>query len=298
MKLSEAFADFRRIEIRGRGCSPSTDEGYEYAMRVIIDYFGDVSVRKLGVDEVSDFYLSIIGLKGIHSGRIVSRNTAREYVAKLRAVLRFCRKRGVKTANPDEIIIPKPEKRSARFIGVEEYSRFLEEAGRSHHGYSNLNRERNVLIVKMLFHTGLRIGELCALDRDSIKDRQFVVVGKSKDPRPCFITKDIEAEISRYLAMRADNNPALFISNENGRRITPDTVQRVFRRIAAATGLTKVTPHTLRHSFATRLVDDGVDIRHISAFLGHQSLDTTKRYTHIRDYKLKEIYTQVMEKTA
>ena len=147
----------------------------------------------------------------------------------------------------------------------------------------------------MLFYTGLRIGELCALNRDSIRDREFTVVGKSKDPRLCFITKDLEQDIHNYLEMRHDDSAALFVANENGRRINPGNVQRIFRLAAKKAKLSKVTPHTMRHSFATRMLEEGVDIRYVAELLGHQDLNTTKRYTHVKDCQLKRIYENVME---
>jgi len=297
MKISEAFADYQRIGIRGRGCSANTDRAYEYTKRVMVEYFGDVNIRKLKLEDVSNFYLDLTEPRaGTAHQRIISKNTARAYVSKLRTVLRFCQKRGLKVVDPDEIALPRLEKKVARFVDYQQYEAFLKEIGRPRRGYSNLNRVRNVLICKMLFNTGLRVGELCALDRDSIRNRQFVVIGKSKDPRPCFITREIEKDVEDYLAMRHDNNPALFVANETGKRITPHNVQNVFRRTARATGLTKVTPHTLRHSYATRLLEDGVDIRYVAAFLGHQSLDTTRRYTHVRDFKMYQIYQNVIEK--
>lgn len=296
MRISEAFNEYRKREIKGRGGSINTDKAYQYTSRVVVGYFGDINIRRLKLDDISDFYLDLIEPRlGRVGQRLVSRDTAKEYVSKLRTVVRFCRKRGIHTVNPDEIALPKSEKKHARFIDTAQYRRFIEELAKPRRGYSRLNRERNVLICKMLFYTGLRIGELCALDRTTIRNRQFTVVGKSKDPRPCFITREIEGDIERYLSMRTDDNPALFIANETGERVTPTNVQRVFRRAARATGLPKVTPHTMRHSFATRMIEDGVDIRYVAAFLGHQSLNTTKRYTHVRDYKMAQIYTKVME---
>ena len=200
--------------------------------------------------------------------------------------------------NPDDIRTPRSEKKVARFLDLKEYDRFLKEAETSCRGYSNVNRTRNALIVKLLFATGLRVSELCALDRDSIKDRQFVVVGKSKEPRVCFITREIERDIQHYLAMRHDQDRALFVANQNGQRIKPHNVQRIFRNLSEKSGVWGVTPHTLRHSFATRLIEDGVDIRFVAAFLGHQSLQTTQKYTHVRDYKLWQIYQDKFEKAC
>lgn len=295
MKISEAFDEFRRREIRATGCSPQTDKGYMYTCRVVVSYFGDINIKKINSSKMSNFYLDLIEPR-IESNktRLVSRNTAAEYVSKVRMVIRFCRRIGVNVMNPDEIKTPKPEKKCAKFITAKEFKRLLDEISRPCKGYSKLNQQRNITIAKMLFTTGLRIGELCALNICDIKDGEFAVVGKSKDPRPCFVAKEVAIEIDKYLKMRVDNNPALFIANETGKRVTPDNVRRVFRRAACKTGMSGVTPHTLRHSYATNLIENGVDIRFVAAFLGHQSLNTTKRYTHVRNCKLKDIYEKVV----
>lgn len=297
MKLSEAFFEYRRIEIQGRGCSLKTDEGIKYAGNVAIQFFGDVNIKRIGAREASDFYLNLTTNCCRKTGgrTVVSQNTARSYMMVLRAVIRFCYKRGVKTVNPNEIVVPKREKKYARFIDTDQYYKLIREVSRPKRGYAKINRARNELIFKMLFYTGLRIGELCALNRDSIRNREFTVIGKSKEPRLCFITKDLEQDIQRYLKMRHDTSPALFISNENGRRINPGNVQRIFRLAAKNAHLSKVTPHTMRHSFATRMLEEGVDIRYVAELLGHQDLNTTKRYTHVKNCQLKQIYENVME---
>lgn len=294
MKISEAFEEFRQTEIRGKGCAPATDKGYYYTSRVVIDYFGDINIKKVTLADISNLYLYLIG-PALEPRRVVSRNTAREYVSKFRSVIRFCRKKGVRVVNPDDIATPKPEKKVARFITIDDYERFLAEIQRPRRGYCALNRQRNIVIVKMLFFTGLRISELCGLNKGQIHNCQFTVVGKSKDPRPCFITKDIEREIEVYLKMRQDDDPALFISNETGTRVRPALVRQIFRETSNRLNMEPITPHTLRHSFATRMIEEGVDIRYVAAFLGHQSLNTTKRYTHVRDYKLRQIYDNVLE---
>jgi site-specific recombinase XerD len=297
MKLSEAFSEYRRIEIQGRGCSLKTDEGAKYAGIVAVRYFGDINVKKIKLAQISDYYLSLVSINKTGRGKPVTQNTARGYIMQLRSVLKYCDKCGIKTVDCNKIIIPKREKKYANFIDLDQYNRLYNEANTPRRGYAKINRIRNALIIKVLFYTGLRISELFALNRDTIRNREFIVIGKSKNPRPCFITKDIEQDIKAYLAIRKDDNPALFISNKTGERITPSNVRQVFRRITKALGMDNVTPHTLRHSFATRLIDDKVDIRYVADLLGHQSLDTTKQYTHIRNYQLREIYMNILEKS-
>lgn len=288
MKISEAFQMYRKNEVLAMGKSSSTNDWYIITEKLVIDYFGNINIRRIRVDDVHNFYLWML------KGR--SQNTAREYLCKFRMVLDYFRQIGLAHIGADDIKIPKREKKQIRFITYEEFVIFLEEMGRPHRGYSNINRVRNIVMAKMLFYTGLRISELCALNRDSIQNRQFCIVGKSKDPRPGYITKDLEQDINHYLAMRTDSCPALFICEQTGKRITKTMVQAIFRRVSEQSGIYSVTPHTLRHSYATRLVEDGVDIRYVATLLGHQSLETTQKYTHIRDARLRQVYENAMEK--
>ena len=287
MKISEAFAKYQRNEVMAMNLSPNTYRAYGNTCKSVVRYFGDIGIRKLTLDRIHSYYLHLIDE--------ISKNTARHYLSNLKVVLRYCRKRGFRTVNPDEIRIPREEKKVTRFITEDEYQKFLAFAGQQRRGYSHNNLARNVLVIKMLYETGLRVSELCALNRNSIHNREFVVIGKSKDPRVCFITKELEDLLNEYLSTRKDNNPALFIADQNGNRITPHNVQRIFRNISKKAGVGVVTPHTLRHSFATRFLENGVDIRIVSTLLDHQNLSTTQIYTHVTDSLLKRAYDQTME---
>lgn len=285
MKISEAFALHLKNEIRAVNYSVNTMRCYQNTGRVAVKYFGDINIKKIDIEKVHDFYLYLT--------ERVSKNTARRYITNFRFVIRTCRRYGIKTMNPDEIITPRGEKKVARFINEGEYKMFLAAASTPVRGYSKANLERNVLIIKVLHETGIRVGELCALNRDTIKDRQFVVVGKSKEPRVCFITHELEAEINSYLDKRTDGNCALFVSNQTGNRMTTHNVQEVFRHISKKSKIYNVTPHTLRHAYATRFLEKGVDIRIVAAMLGHQNITTTQNYTHITNCFLKMVYDKV-----
>ncbi len=286
MKLSEAFAKYQQNEVIAMNYSINTYRAYENTRKSAIKFFDDINVKRINIDMIHEYYLYLI--------ENISKNTARHYLSNLKVVLRYCRKRGLKTVNPDEIKIPREEKKIARFISEEEYQKFIEAAGQSVRGYCKKNLIRNVLIIKMLYETGLRVSELCALDRNSIYERQFVVIGKSKEPRVCFITEELNSLINDYLIDREDNNPALFIADQNGQRITTHNVQRIFRNVSKKAGVGTVTPHTLRHSFATRFIEKGIDIRIVSTLLGHQNLSTTQIYTHVTNSLLKKAYDITM----
>lgn len=289
MKISEAFAGYRKNEVLAMNYSPNTYQNYQNAERRAVGFFGNIPISNITLDGIHDFYLDMV--------QTCCADTARGYLSKLRVVLRYCRARGIKTLDPEEIKLPKQQKKYARFLTKEEYYCFMKAISRSHRGYKNIDRVRNTIIAEMLFVTGLRVGELCALNRDSIKDRQFVVIGKSKEPRVCFITQKVEHELAKYLAMRSDGNRALFVDSNTGNRVTKGSVQRIFRRVSKESGVAACTPHTMRHSFATHMIEEGVDIRFVAAMLGHQSLQTTQRYTHVRDKKLHQIYEAAMSET-
>lgn len=286
MKISEAFANYRKNEVLAMNYSPNTYQNYQNAEKRIIGFFGNIDVTGITLDGIHDLYLDMV--EGCCP------DTARGYLSKLRVVLKYCRARGIEVLDPEEIKLPKQQKKYARFLTKEEYLRFMEEISRSHRGYKNIDRIRNTIIAELLFVTGIRIGELCALNRDSIKDRQFVVIGKSKEPRVCFITEKVERDLISYLAMRHDGNRALFVDSNTGNRVTKGNVQRIFRRVSKESGVVACTPHTMRHSFATYMIEEGVDIRFVAAMLGHQSLQTTQRYTHMRDSKLHQVYEAAM----
>lgn len=282
MKISEAFAKYQKNEVMAVNYSLNTLKAYQNTAKIVIKYFGDQNIKKIKIEQINNFYLYLSDK--------MSKNTARRYITNFRSVIRYCRKCGLKVLNPDEIKTPREEKKVARFISEDEVKLFINAAAESRRGYSQMNRIRNVLIIKMLFSTGLRVSELCALNRNSIHNRQFVVIGKSKDPRPCYITEELQNLIEEYLALRTDNSDALFVSNLYGERVTTHNVQEIFRRISKKAGIGTVTPHTLRHSYATKFLEHGVDIRIVSALLGHQSISTTQTYTHVTDYLLKRTY--------
>lgn len=294
MKLSEAFTEFMRVEILGQNKSPNTYEQYKYARKSIVGYLDSRGVRRLSritPNQIADYYL----VQTRQARNRLDPDTARDYIMCLHAVLKYCNRKGYKTIDADEIKVPKRLKKEVKYLTKNEIEEFIEEVGRPSRGYSRVNRSRNTLMVKMLFVTGIRVGELCALNRDSIKNGEFYVIGKSKDCRPCFINSEIENMIAEYLSMRSDNNPALFVSDQTGgRRISPKTVQMVFRNACRRSRFKNVHPHTMRHSYATYMINNGVGVLDLSLLLGHQSVETTKKYTHIANPRLREIHKMVM----
>ena len=157
-------------------------------------------------------------------------------------------------------------------------------------------------MLELLFSTGLRVSELCSLNRDLDLSRdEFSIRGKGEKVRVVFLSSEAKQCIKDYLSKRADVDPSLFIQmgrasaqaekTKQGLRLTARSVERIVKRYAAKAGITrKVTPHVIRHSFATDLLENGADLRSVQALLGHSNIATTQVYTHVTDKHLLEVH--------
>lgn len=287
MEFKEIFDQFIYDELISAGKSKKTEETYITFAKHLTDYFGDnFHLEKINLSEIRDWRdkLSI--------GR--SPDTVRGYVICLRQFLNYCTQRDYIDINVSFIKVPKREKRLIKYLKDNEIQEFIAEVGKPSRGYNNQNRLRNIAVCEVLYSSGLRIDEICRLNKDSIKDRQMTVIGKSREPRIVFISKRAEVAITEYLALRGeDHESALFINAQNGNRIRPDGIRKIFRRVCTSSKFSEVHPHTFRHSFASHLVSEGIDIIYVSDLLGHQDLNTTKIYTHYENPKLKAEYEKV-----
>lgn len=282
MLLSEIFDIYIQDYIVMSNLSKKTEESYTCASRLLINYFGNVPIESLDFTKIREFK--------IHLSSWQKPDTVRNNIICVRNVLRFAARRNLSVMRFDEIPVPKREKRTITYLTRAEVKEFIKVVNRKAVGYNTKNRLRNVAIVTLLYATGLRNSELCSLNRDSIKNKSFTVIGKSKNPRICFIDDTTQKSIDNYLKLRTDSEKALFISHNSGKRITPCTLRRVFENACKNSRFENIHPHTIRHSFATDMLEHDVDLVYIADLLGHESLDTTKMYTHYASPKLREIY--------
>ena len=216
----------------------------------------------------------------------------------LRQFLIYLAKREIPSLDPSLIELPHTTRKQVTFLHFDEVEAMLSEI--------DLSTEiglRDRAIIELLFSGGLRVSELVKLDRDSVnlEKREFTVRGKGNKDRPIFISKAAAERIADYLAARTDTLIPLFLSysrntsaadtSGNYRRLTPRSVQRIIEKYARAAGITKhVTPHTLRHTFATDLLMNGADLRAVQSLLGHANISTTQIYTHVTDAHLREVH--------
>jgi site-specific recombinase XerD len=223
----------------------------------------------------------------------------------LRGFLKYLAKRQIKSLDPVLVELPRTHRPQVTFLHVDEIDRILEEIP-----MDNETGLRDRAIFELLFSTGLRVSELIALNRDSVnlQKREFMVRGKGQKDRPVFVTQSAADAVQDYLDERRDSLPALFLNNSRNqpaagasgdyRRLTPRSIERIINKYVRAAGITKkVTPHTLRHSFATDLLMNGADLRSVQSLLGHSNISTTQIYTHVTDPHLKEVHEKYHSET-
>ncbi|HEC94140.1 MAG TPA: hypothetical protein ENI56_02070, partial [Candidatus Kaiserbacteria bacterium] len=227
----------------------------------------------------------------------LKRRTQNYYLIALRVFLKFLHRRGVPCLSPERIELAKLPERSLDLITPAELTRLLS-APRG----TDEKSLRDKAILELLFSTGLRVSELCALDADIDLSRDEISVrGKGDKVRVVFLSSLAKESVASYLRVRKDMEEALFvglsIGKKHGGRITPRSVERIIKECAVRAGLTKkVTPHVLRHSFATDLLSNGADLRSVQALLGHANITTTQIYTHVTDAHLREVHKKFHSK--
>lgn len=228
----------------------------------------------------------------------LSVTTQNYHLIAFRGFLKYLSKRGIKSLDPTLVELPRTHRPQVTFLHVDEIDRILAEIP--------LDSEtglRDRAILELLFSSGLRVSELINLNRDhvNLERREFMVRGKGQKDRPVFISDQATEAISDYLAERHDKLPALFLNNSRNRpdadmknderRLTSRSVERIVNKYVRLAGITKhVTPHTLRHSFATDLLMNGADLRSVQSMLGHSNISTTQIYTHVTDPHLREVH--------
>lgn len=305
MDISELVADFlESLEIE-KGRSTKTVENYGLYLSRFIDlitedFEGQEMIKPSDItpEVLRRFRLKLNRFLDNQNKERLSALTQSYHLIALRGFFKYLAKRGIKSLDPSLIDLPRAAKKQVTFLHFDEIERLLAEIP--------LDTEsglRDRAIIELLFSGGLRVSELCGLNRDSInlERREFMVRGKGKKDRPIFIDRSTAECIEDYLNMRTDTLPALFLNNSANqqipstsgdfRRLTPRSIERIVQKYTRLAGITKhVTPHTMRHSFATDLLMNGADIRSVQSLLGHANISTTQIYTHITDPHLKEVH--------
>lgn len=294
--LSDTLIEFLEyLEIEQNRSLKTISNYHHYLMR-LVEFAGDLPVEKITAETIRKWRLWLNRLQD-ERGDEISATTQNYHLIALRSFLKFCSKRGIETLPPEKVELARVKRKQVTFLSREELEALFAQPDTS----TKIGlRDRTIL--ELLFSGGLRVSELVALDTShvSTKRREFTVRGKGQKDRPIFMSEAAATWIDEYLKKRSDSSPALFIRYGGSKeqdtsgdflRLTPRSIQRTIARYARLAGITKkVSPHTLRHSFATDLLMNGADIRSVQTMLGHSDISTTQIYTHVTDPHLKEVH--------
>ena len=298
MYLSELIMDFlESLEIE-KGRSQKTAENYHLYLDRLVEFAGDIEVATITSEMIRKYRLWLNRYKN-ENGDELSLITQSYHLIALRSFLKYCSKRDMKTLTPEKIELPKVSRRQVSFLTTEETERLIEAVD-----VNKATGVRDRAIIELLFSSGLRVSELVNLNRGQVNLNrgEFMVRGKGQKDRPVFVSPEATEWLAKYLTTRTDQAIPLFIrysgfktGDDKGEsfRITPRSVQRLVQFYAKLAGITKhVSPHTLRHSFATDLLMNGADLRSVQSMLGHSNIATTQVYTHVTDQHLKDVHTK------
>lgn len=298
MRFTKAKIDFLEYLEIEQNRSQKTIANYDHYLTRVIDYAGEVNVMDITSDFVRKWRLWLARL-GTNTSDELEKSTQNYHLIALRNFLKFCHKRDIPALAPDKIELARTKRKQVTFLNEDELARIF-----SQPDVATAVGLRDRAILELLFSSGLRVSELVGLDKDHInlKRREFMVRGKGQKDRPIFISPAAAEWVGRYMDERDDNTPPLFIrysgkraldNSGNYHRLTVRSIQRLVSRYALLAGITKqVSPHTLRHSFATDLVMNGADLRSVQAMLGHSNIATTQIYTHMTDPHLKDVHNR------
>lgn len=299
--LIDDFLEHLEIEV---GRSKKTVENYRH----YLERFVMLAQEILQKDEIkpSDIDKELIRKYRLLLNRYGSENGSEDlkiitqtyHLIALRGFLKYLARRDIKSLDPSLVDLPHVIRKQVTFLHFGEVEDMLDQID-----LSTESGLRDRAIIELLYSSGLRVSELVGLNRDSInlERREFMVRGKGSKDRPIFVSKSAAERVKDYLDARTDSLPALFLNNSrntqavdtsgNYRRMTARSVERIVEKYARLAGITKhVSPHTLRHSFATDLLMNGADLRSVQSMLGHADISTTQIYTHVTDAHLKEIH--------
>jgi len=291
------FLDWIDVE---QGLSNKTQENYGRFLKLFLDWLKKEKLEKIKPSELTkehiwNYKVFLSRHYKTKDGKQLKRVTQNYYLIALRSLLTFFADKDIPSLPPEKIKLTRQEEKPVHFLQLEQVEKLL--------NAPNTKTKvglRNKAILESFFSTGMRVAELVSLNRNQIKikpitkDLEITIIGKGKRPRTVFFSERTVQYLKKYLETRHDNEQALFINysgRDPGTRLKKRSMERIVKKYVISTGLPITTScHTLRHSFATDLLNKGVDIRTIQEFLGHKNIITTQVYTHVARPQLRKIH--------
>ncbi len=305
-KLKQEFLEYIEIE---KGRALRTVENYDHYLTVFINQTDIKDPKEITNDKVREFRLWLnrqSNGNNRYTGETIKKKTQNYYLIAIRTFLKYLAKREIKSLASDQIELAKVEQRSIDVISHDELMRLLDSPNKEE---DPERRARGKAILELLFSTGLRVSELCSLKRGLDLNRdEFSIRGKGGKVRVVFISDEARKAVKEYLDVRKDMSDALFVETARSEKrkakskdikegLTRRSIERLVKKYATIAGITqKVTPHVIRHCFATDLLSNGADLRSVQALLGHANITTTQVYTHVTDKHLREVHKKFHRK--
>lgn len=287
--LLEKFLYYLEFE---KNTSPKTIENYSLRLNRFVNYVWNIDVRDIKTMQILDYrmYLNQLWL---------SKKTVNYHIVALRSFCKFCLKNDIDCISPDKLELSKMPAREINFLTEDEVQSIINAP--LEYEKNDLIKKRDYCILEMLYSTGLRVTELINLKRSQIdsETKQFSVRWKWSKIRAIFMTEKAKTALVEYLKTRSDDSEYLFISlsaNSRWNKLSRNSVEDIVKKYKNFAWIKKkVTPHTLRHSFATSLLKKWADIRAVQSLLGHSSITTTQIYTHVDDRYLQSVHDLLEE---
>jgi len=292
-KYIQQFLEYLEIE---RGRSINTIANYDFYLQRFLKFSKIKSPAQINLELIRKYRIWL-NRQTDERGRELKKSTQNYHLIALRSFLKYLSKRDIKSLAPEKIELAKMPERQVDFLEGDDLERLLEAPTKTTEAKVIQLRDKSIL--ELLFSTGLRVSEISKLKKDDInlEKEEFTIRGKGGKLRVVFLSNQSKYWLKQYLQSRKDLSPSLFVRADKAKGktepgdLTPRSIQRLIKKYAKIAGITKkVTPHTMRHSFATDLLINGADIRSVQSMLGHSSITTTQIYTHITNQQLKEVY--------
>jgi site-specific recombinase XerD len=305
-QLKREFLEHVEIE---KGNSLKTVNNYDHYITRFFEFAKIINPKEITDDKIREFRLFLNRQPGVkvhgQQATTLKKNTQNYHLIALRSFLKYLMKRDITSLSADRIDLAKIKERSLDLISSDELHRLLNAPNTikiTSKKTDNNKILRDKAILELFFSTGLRLSELCSIDRDlDLSKDEFSIRGKGEKVRVVFLSDSAKNAIREYLKARKDMDEPLFIqysrNGAKGNRLTPRSIERIVKYYAIAAGISKkVTPHIIRHSFATDLLSNGADIRSVQIMLGHANIATTQIYTHITDKQLRDVHKKFHSK--
>ncbi len=305
-KLIRQFLEYIEVE---RNRSLKTIENYQFYLNRFLEWADAHGLKNAGDITIDTIHEYRLWLNRLHGDKPLKKNTQNYHIIAMRSFLKYLSKRDIKALAPEKIELAKIPQRTVAFLDTDDLDLLLSAPEREREALIIKKRDRAIL--ELLFSTGLRVSELASLKRSHInlKRDEFSIRGKGDKYRIVFLSARAQEHVKAYLDARKDAFEPLFIRhdrafdprmkhNESELHLTPRSIQRLIKKYSKIAGITKkISPHTIRHSYATDLLMNGADIRSVQSLLGHASITTTQIYTHITNQHLRDVHKAFHGKT-